>query len=1030
VGDLLFFSCRIPAERKFDDEKKKLTVPFSEASQAHPLLPQKPKAIVATEKTTTRAIGKGATKVTVVDDIDPLSMLAADPLSRPPLPPTSSPIRDDPLANPLKPPVNDLKSQTSPSPAVSKKNSDNSSNNNSKARWEQRKQQLKKEFSVVGKIKISNLSWNADEGTGVEDGTSVRRVDKFDKRLASLEKRQEKKQDEQRAEISQSEYEHAVNRLSVNLDHAWAKDERVESLKIAIQLGKLLSNTSVPQFYPCIFITVTEVLNHFGDLVFQRLLSKSEETILASNKGKSSSSSSSVLTAAGKLRENWTSEESPSVAKDTCRNWLYKTACIRDLLPRIVVEIALLRCYRFITDTDAPAIMNRIGNMIRGLGDPLVANYVRLYLVLVGSEVAPEYNGHAIAMCQDILFTFRTLKETVALANEDKSVLIKLDVPQYLALFTPVFEWIISCVGKLASKELFQNILQLYRDHCNDSIVLYYIMDGFDAAHWVPSTLGMITLIKSCDISCVSIAELFTVMGKKLAIMPPPEDLRLPILNDVWKIVSKHPDLLQYVKCAVVWLDFVQKHYGEREIIVLLGQVSSRVSSSIAGGKVNSSSSGGGSSEEETDVNLEPITKQIELLITHLIGQSSSFGSAVLSSESLLKMLDIFKGIQKVQLCKEIIDSFHRQQKKTNDPVLINTLFDLARTIHDSVDGLSPITDVHYNSFLIISFIDLIDFGRDLEQQLNFYVECRGAFPNLDAVKDKLILLVNKLTMKCYMIMKGKHTKKTLTFVKACLAYSHITAPSLLDNFRKLELSIQCAEIALLNQCLPQTDTFLKSAISLIPDLPLFSEIDGKKVSNDEKLIELILNLLSFLVIVPGHPEYGPFYIIQGLLNAMKKYPWYNTNQVIYYQMKIYMSILNYLSVMGQKSLPYHYFNVQSNDELYGNNQEYMKEVFELSNSLVDEIIMQLTKLAEKTPEMTEQQFTNNKLMQIKLSLDFVNILMEIMRFTKKENVDFVQKLMDLCQKNKHMLPKSDQRYLTLTNDLLQKNTIEWKKKL
>ncbi len=173
---------------------------------------------------------------------------------------------------------------------------------------------------------------------------------------------------------------------------------------------------------------------------------------------------------------------------------------------------------------------------------------------------------------------------------------------------------------------------------------------------------------------------------------------------------------------------------------------------------------------------------------------------------------------------QDIIESF-KNLPSTNDAVLINTLFDLCRIIHDSVDCLSPHTEIAHIATLLNSFIDKINFGKDLEQQLNFYVDCRGAFCNIDLIKDKLIANVGNLAMRAYKIMKGKHSKKTATFVKACLAYCHITIPSLTDAFRKLELLLQCAQISLVNTCLPQTDTFLKAAITILPEMPTHYEV-------------------------------------------------------------------------------------------------------------------------------------------------------------------------------------------------------------
>ena len=46
----------------------------------------------------------------------------------------------------------------------------------------------------------------------------------------------------------------------MELDAAWKQDERVKSLKIVIQLAKLLADTSYPQFYPTMFVMVTAIL--------------------------------------------------------------------------------------------------------------------------------------------------------------------------------------------------------------------------------------------------------------------------------------------------------------------------------------------------------------------------------------------------------------------------------------------------------------------------------------------------------------------------------------------------------------------------------------------------------------------------------------------------------------------------------------------------------------------------------------------------------------------------------------------------
>jgi hypothetical protein len=336
--------------------------------------------------------------------------------------------------------------------------------------------------------------------------------------------------------------------------------------------------------------------------------------------------------------------------------------------------------------------------------------------------------------------------------------------------------------------------------------------------------------------------------------------------------------------------------------------------------------------------------------------------------------------------------------------VLINTLFDLGRTVHDSVDCLSSMGDVHYVANLLCAFIDKIDFGRDLEQQLNFYVECRGAFCNLDSIKDKLIHRVSGLAMKTLKFVKGKHSKKTSTFVKACLAYCHITIPSIADVFRRLELLLLCAQVALINQCLPQTDTFLKAAISLLPEMPSHFEEDGKRFHYEERLAGFLLSLLSTMVVTPGHPEHGPFYVVQGLLNAMPKFAWQPFTGVL---PRVYCNMIALLCTYAQKKLPYHVLGVESNDDLYGGGKNYTVELKQHMNSCMEELLRLLAAYNERSE-------ASAKLNQSRAALDLVNQISARIE-NNSSTVDFLLKLLDLGARNKGIFAKAEQKYFSNT---------------
>lgn len=77
-------------------------------------------------------------------------------------------------------------------------------------------------------------------------------------------------------DLTQQEYQIRIEQLNQQLIQAWNTDQRVRALKIAIQCSKLLADTTVMQFYPSQFVFITDILDIFGNLVYNRLRTKAE----------------------------------------------------------------------------------------------------------------------------------------------------------------------------------------------------------------------------------------------------------------------------------------------------------------------------------------------------------------------------------------------------------------------------------------------------------------------------------------------------------------------------------------------------------------------------------------------------------------------------------------------------------------------------------------------------------------------------------------------------------------------------------
>ncbi|PNF32008.1 hypothetical protein B7P43_G06573 [Cryptotermes secundus] len=629
--------------------------------------------------------------------------------------------------------------------------------------WATRKSAILNKFTTSEKLSIVTSFLSGGEKVVVKAQSSV--VDKVKNRLEQLDDFEEGSV-RQMMDLTQQEYMHRIEQLNQELVQAWNHDQRVKALKIAIQCSKLLVDTSVIQFYPSKFVLITDILDIFGKLVYDRLRTKAEYYIPGSKTPTS-------------LPESFTPDMVPESAKETCRNWFYKIASIRELVPRLYVEMAILKSYSFLTSSEFSQALLRLTRMIRGIGDPLVAVYAHCYLCRVG----------------------------MAVTTGDRE----------------------------------------------------YIKENF--------------------------------------------------------------------------YDFVASYNQSREVNTFLGDIIRHMTPERA---------------------YEHHYPQLQAVVNKVLTHTRDFES-LFTMDKFLPLLDLFqKESIKVEVCKSIMDAFTHnnvQQEPTNDPVIINALMFICRVMHDSVNALTVDDEKRQIGNLISGFVKKVDYGRDFEQQLSFYVEARSAFPNLDSVHAQLVQSVNRLSVETRRIVKGHHTRKTAAFVRACAAYCYITIPSITSVQTRLELYLLSGEVALLNQCLGQVDACLKAALSLVPGLPRTIEVDGKQRSSEPYLISYLCHFLSTLLVVPDSPEQGVLYLTRGLLNVLQQYAWEPTSNA---RCVVYLHVLDMLSAAAQETYLYHIEKVDSNDILYGSDPKFISEINKMCSVLLEEILSHLKYL--NTNEQFQKQ--------------------------------------------------------------------------
>ncbi|XP_014211910.1 UPF0505 protein C16orf62 homolog isoform X4 [Copidosoma floridanum] len=778
--------------------------------------------------------------------------------------------------------------------------------------WSSRRIAILNKYTTLEKLSIVTSFLPGGEKVIMKVQPSGSVVDKVKTRLEQLDDFEDGSVRQMHG-LTQQEYVVRIEQLNNELVNAWNSDHRVKALKIAIQCAKLLVDTSVTSFYPSKFVLITDILDIFGKLVFGRLKVKSEY-IKPGSKTPTS------------LPDNFTPDMVPENAKETCQNWFYKIASIRELVPRLYVEMAIIKSYSFLTAGNFSAVLIRITRMIRGIGDPLVAIYARCYLCRVGFNLKTRDMDYVKENLYDFLFTYKQLFAPSIESYLDKQ---NLAPHAYLNLYTPALDWILQIISATDNENLLTEVLNRCKQQPNSALLLNAILNSYKSMYIVPRSMEFLNLIEACQDNGYPQHYLYRSLGECLIREAPSKEECQVILNSVWKYMKSLKESSRFMHTMEVWIQFAVIHFSASEINLFLGEIINHLGPSRT---------------------FEYFYPQLQNIAEKIVAYTQDFDS-LLTMDNFLPLLDLFqKESIKVEVCKTIVESLSKQNNPIVDPIMINALMFIMRVMHDSVSALTVEDEKRQIGQLICGLILRVDYGRDFEKQLNFYVEARAAFHNLDVVHAQLVQCVNRLSVDTRKIVRGHHTRRTSAFVRACAAFCFITIPSLTGVHTRLQLYLLSGQVALLNQCYGQADACFKAALSLVPEMPKNLEIDGRNQSSEPYLLSYLSNFLSTLLVVPDSPEHGVLYLMRGLLNAVQRY-FDDTSMT---KSHLYLRVLDLLSTITQDCYPYHIDKVDSNDKLYGSDEKFVNEVNKMCSKVLEELLSHL-KLLGQTEQFEKQ---------------------------------------------------------------------------
>ncbi|KAK4343998.1 hypothetical protein RND71_037092 [Anisodus tanguticus] len=710
--------------------------------------------------------------------------------------------------------------------------------------------------------------------------------------------------------ITLQEYVSHLTELKDEISRAWHANDRVTSLNLSIKVAKLLSDTSVLQLYPTLFVIATEILDMLGDMItFKQLKSVLKpkkpaitgfpKLVPSANYCHTCENSVQAGDYHGIAMVNFKLSRTHCHLVCLCNafitiikvklippsplDWddlkfsmiipplVFVVSCSYSIsaeqLPEAVknsklllwqeyLELAIYHCWRFLLEQPADNLP-RLVMMARGIADPLASFYCRLYLAHCAQKLPQRNIGHLIISMNDMK-TLLMNGELVA-SEEKTSGVLSGTRSSKLGLMEPAIEYVMKCLFKESREGSEDGLSELGNGigRARGRLSMGEEGVGTTGVDRKRRKGGAVWDIRF-EILCNNNLLTCNVYVKQLQI----GDILMGL-----GLGRNQSELFGNSSCVSLVL-----HHLLRELpigivcsnaldILHLIECSNDYSFDQC---LNYKLLGLRLCENISHV------KEVNLVMKKVIQEvtGSSHGNNLLQKCKVVSRLNCLD--EYLNVVDTHIDIVLPKHMNSYLDSILDGIFERTSDEEIGENELSSLQSIllkllnHFDN--LENILQLVDYGSEVEHHLAFLVQCRGAFGSMSEVKETIVHSSNLLVVKA-----TRNDISDVNFVKSCIACSEVTIPSIPSHLKQLNLSLETAEVALMAGLVSHSDGLVDSAlrclhnVDLLEGLSMNSSSDGSvhiggacsRMPKDvDGFQSTLCKFCSLIVMIPGqHPS-------------------------------------------------------------------------------------------------------------------------------------------------------------------------------